>query len=139
MSQSNVQLDTSDFERRVEKLLKDAPEAVGAGLYAFGLKVMNTSKRKCPVDTGRLRASAFCASPREENGMPAVTCGHGTEYAPAVHEGTKHMAARKWFEKAIEAESGDAAKVIAKQAEKALQKGGGIAIRSGSIPETPQE
>lgn len=62
-------------------------EAAGGALHAEALKVMNTSKKMVPVDTGKLRASAFVTGPMPGVGDEVVVkLGYGTEYAFAVHE-----------------------------------------------------
>lgn len=60
--------------------------AAGRGLYTGGEAIMAVSKRRTPVDTGRLRASAWVSLPERHGNRVRVNLNYGTEYAIFVHE-----------------------------------------------------
>lgn len=68
---------------------RDMERAVAGSMYAEGQAIMAESVRQVPVDTGRLRASAYVSSPRDGASGPEVTLGYGTSYALPVHERTE--------------------------------------------------
>ncbi len=50
-------------------------------MYQEGLALQTASMEETPVDTGRLRASAYTKAAEDQ-----ITVGYGTDYALAVHE-----------------------------------------------------
>ena len=62
------------------------PEKVAQALWAEGLAIQAESITLVPVDTGRLRASAYTKPPQRGGGAASVAVGYGTDYALAVHE-----------------------------------------------------
>lgn len=75
------------------KALKDIsakfPDKVASALYVEGQIEMTESKRRCPVDTGTLRASGFVAEPMRSGKNISVTLSYGgaaETYAIIVHE-----------------------------------------------------
>lgn len=75
-----------DVARNIRKLAAEYPAAVGASLFEEGQAIQAASQQLVPVDTGRLRASAYTNPPREGSDGPEVTVGYGTTYALPVHE-----------------------------------------------------
>lgn len=61
--------------------------AVAKQMARVANAVMNSAKRKCPVDRGKLRASITWEM-RRENDQPVFVVGTNLEYAVYVHEGT---------------------------------------------------
>ena len=61
-------------------------DEVSVALWQELSKVMNDSKRICPVDTGRLRASGYVFDPVVSFEEISVQLGYATEYAFYVHE-----------------------------------------------------
>jgi hypothetical protein len=59
------------------------PNALSAAIFQKGLAIIADSVKRTPVDTGRLRASAY-ASPPDFAGT--VEIGYGVTYAVPVHE-----------------------------------------------------
>lgn len=72
---------------RMETLSKRFPATVLRAVTAEAQVIMRESVRLCPVDTGRLRASAYVKP--ADSGKPQVVLGYGAEYALAVHERTE--------------------------------------------------
>lgn len=68
--------------------------AIGAALEEIGLLAENYAAKKCPVDTGNLRASITHAVDAGDN---AVYIGTNVEYAPYVELGTSHQKAQPFL------------------------------------------
>lgn len=63
---ARMKVDTKSLNRlnkELERLALEAPNAFGAALYAMGVKLEQGAKRRTPVDTGFLRASAYTTPP----------------------------------------------------------------------------
>lgn len=76
-------------------------DAINSGLVAaleeIGLVAEASAKRRCPVDTGRLRNSITHAL----SGEDSVVIGTNVEYAIYVHEGTSRMKGRPFLRDAV--------------------------------------
>lgn len=70
------------------RLLESPQGDVGRSLARKAIKVTSGAKRRCPVDTGRLRDSIRWSIERDARGMHAKI-GSDVEYAAAVHDGVK--------------------------------------------------
>lgn len=69
-----------------------------ADLFRLGTMIQNDARSRCPVDTGRLRASITVKR------LPqGVVVGSNVEYAGYVEYGTRHMAARPYLRPAVAA------------------------------------
>lgn len=68
--------------------------AIGAALEEIGLLAENYAAKKCPVDTGNLRASI---THEVDAGGNAVYIGTNVEYAPYVELGTSHQKAQPFL------------------------------------------
>ncbi len=65
------------------------PDRVGAAIYQEAQIEMTEAKRRCPVDTGKLRSSGQVARPVREGKRISVTLSFGgaaAPYAIFVHE-----------------------------------------------------
>jgi hypothetical protein len=71
----------------MNNLLKGDSGAVRADLRARGTRVVNGAKQRCPVDSGRLRASITQES-GSIGGQPVEYVGTNVEYARFIHDGT---------------------------------------------------
>lgn len=69
-------------------------QALAKGLEEVGLTAEGYAKKKCPVDTGRLRNSITHVVRASEK---AVYIGTSVSYAPYVELGTRHMKARPYL------------------------------------------
>ncbi len=74
-----------EVQRALEKVSKQYPEATWASLYQEGFAMAASAKKRTPVRTGRLRASAYVSPPTGDR----VEVGYGTDYALEVHEKTE--------------------------------------------------
>lgn len=93
---------------------------------ALGEEIMADSVRRTPVDTGRLRSTAYVAPPRLA-GDWTVELGYGTNYAVAVHERTEasHSTGEaKFLENAVLSRGARGLWKIAERAEKLIERGG---------------
>lgn len=68
--------------------------AIGAALEEIGLLAEGYAARKCPVDTGNLRASI---THEADAGGNAVYIGTNVEYAPYVELGTSRQEAQPFL------------------------------------------
>lgn len=82
-------------------LLRGPNGPVARDLARRAVRVDNTAKRLCPVDTGRLRASITWRLEHDAQGLLAVI-GTNVEYAPHVEFGTIYMAAQPFLRPALE-------------------------------------
>lgn len=80
-----------DNAAAIEKALS---KAMIAALEETGLLAEGYAKKKCPVDTGRLRNSITHELSAGEN---AVYIGTNVEYARAVEMGTRHQKAQPYL------------------------------------------
>ena len=90
------------------ELIKQAAEvAARIGLEAVGLQAENYAKRKCPVDTGRLRNSIT----HTVKGME-VYIGTNVDYAPYVEYGTSKTKAQPFLKPAAQNHAGEYKKIF---------------------------
>ena len=68
--------------------------AIGAALEGIGLLAENYAAKRCPVDTGNLRASITHEVDAADN---AVYIGTNVEYAPYVELGTSRQKAQPFL------------------------------------------
>jgi hypothetical protein len=71
---------------RLRLVAQQFPDRVGRALKIEAEIEMTESKRRCPVDTGRLRASGHVADPERHGRNISVELSYGTDYAVYVHE-----------------------------------------------------
>ena len=87
--------------------LKETPgitvRAVEEATYREGERVMGASKRRTPVDTGRLRSTGHATPPETRGGVTTVSLNYGTDYAIYVHERPAHhnVGRAKFLESAV--------------------------------------
>jgi len=67
------------------KLNEDQKKQVQQKLLRMGLKIVREAKKRCPVDTGRLRSSIN--TKLDESGY-GIKVGSNVDYAPDVEFGT---------------------------------------------------
>lgn len=80
-------------------LLQSEQGEVARDIAARATRVESSAKGRCPVDTGRLRASIrWTMMPG-----PAAIIGTDVEYAIYVHNGTRYMEGRPFLRDALEA------------------------------------
>lgn len=129
--------------RNIKRYIQQYPEEVGAAIYEEGLALMAVSQPKVPVDTGRLRGSAYVTPPIEQqNNSPLVEVGYGTDYAIWVHERTElnHTTGEaKFLEKAVNERSGGYTQRIANRTQRNIETGRGMSSVTATYPERPSE
>lgn len=72
-------------KKGLKALGKKYPFATGHAIYAEGYEIQREATRRAPVETTRLRVSAYTTVPKPSDII--VETGFGTEYAIAQHEG----------------------------------------------------
>jgi hypothetical protein len=78
----NIQKNIQNLDQIIDVVLKDE-------LYKMGQHLRSESVKECPVDTGRLRASATVTPVQKKEDKYFVEVGYGTDYAIYVHERTE--------------------------------------------------
>lgn len=76
------------YPAELARLLDSPAGPVARDLVRKAIKVQSGAKRRCPVDTGRLRDSIRWLIIRDGKGL-AAKVGSDVEYAAAVHDGIK--------------------------------------------------
>ena len=76
-------------------------------LMRGGMIIETDAKRRCPVDTGRLRASLTTDVEREGKTTFVLKGGTNVEYASFVENGTSRMAAQPFLRPAVDAKAKD--------------------------------
>lgn len=135
------------FDEWIAGIKAEANKIAGAaavGLYSEGLRVIANSIRRVPVDTGRLRATAYCEPPaRDMEGQITVRLGYGTDYAIPVHERTevRHpVGEAKFLEHAIDENLQGFGERLCERIKENLANGFyEDAILSSEFPTSPQD
>lgn len=81
-------------------LLTSRTGGIATGLLRTGIRVQTEARRRCPVDTGRLRASIGVTLTAAPAGF-AVRVGSDVIYARYVHDGTRYMRPRPFLTDAL--------------------------------------
>ena len=84
---ASVTINTRQYETALRRALNRQSDEVKAALVRTGIDVENEAKRRCPVDTGRLRSSIVH---RIGGGgrLTDITVGTNVSYAADVEYGT---------------------------------------------------
>lgn len=94
------------FDENAMSDLFDSPAGpVGKELKRIAMRVTRSAKRRCPVDTGRLRASIVDELGADDRGLVA-TIGTDVEYAGFVEFGTSRARAQPFLIPALHEEVG---------------------------------
>lgn len=86
------------IKENTDEALADLKTAITTALEKCGLAAERYAKRKCPVDTGRLRNSI---THRTDSDKKEVVIGTNVEYAPYVELGTSRQKAQPFLEPAV--------------------------------------
>jgi len=139
----SIEFDGKDeVDEALDFYQEKAPEAFGAAIYERALSVEADSIRNCPVDTGRLRSSAFVSAPIEDGDQVFCVIGHGTDYAVEVHEAPKNYVNGdfKYLRRALDQHKGDLGAQIAKASKVFLEREVGIAtLKNTGMREEPAD
>lgn len=81
-------------EDNKKQVVDGIDSAIGVALEEIGLLAENYAAKKCPVDTGNLRASI---THEVDAGDNAVYIGTNVEYAPYVELGTSRQKAQPFL------------------------------------------
>nr|DAL91240.1 MAG TPA: putative tail component [Caudoviricetes sp.] len=86
--------DVTVKQDNTEQVIDGIDSAIGVALEKIGLLAENYAAKKCPVDTGNLRASI---THEVDAGDNAVYIGTNVEYAPYVELGTSRQKAQPFL------------------------------------------
>lgn len=84
---------------KTEEAINTIEKEILNRLQTAGFLVEASAKKKCPVDTGNLRASIHTSLEEEEK---AVYIGTNVEYAACVENGTSKMKAQPYLAPALQ-------------------------------------
>jgi HK97 gp10 family phage protein len=85
----------------LDELFASPDGPTGKHLKKLGLRVQRGAKRRCPVDTGRLRSSIAEELGTDARGLVEVI-GTDVNYAPHVEFGTSRMRAQPFLRPALD-------------------------------------
>lgn len=100
MTGPSVSIDDAAFLANLRRAVARLEVAGEAGLQVLALQVQNAARRRCPVDTGRLRSSISHRLGRDARG-PYAEVGTNVQYAPFVEFGTRRAAAQPYLRPAL--------------------------------------
>lgn len=138
---ATFEIDDSELHRRLEVMKVSAPKAFAAALYQIGLKIIADAIHRTPVDTGRLRDTAYVAPPVKSGGDIYVVLGFGTDYAIFVHERTdlRHRVGQaKFLSAAIDAMTRDFKAELTARITQNLRDGVSTTPISAEVPTSPR-
>lgn len=92
----DIKLDDS----ALDSLLVSISGDVSRFMLRLGIQVQSSARRKCPVDTGRLRSSIGVTQKATSAGA-ITSIGTNVEYALYVHEGTRFQHGRPFLRDAL--------------------------------------
>jgi HK97 gp10 family phage protein len=84
---ASVTINTRQYENALRRALGRQSDDVRRAVVQTGVDVQNEARRRCPVDTGRLRSSIVHRVESDARST-AVTVGTNVKYAEAVENGT---------------------------------------------------
>jgi HK97 gp10 family phage protein len=84
----------------IEHLARDRNGDIARALLSLAIQVETAAKRRCPVDTGRLRSSISHELRVDSTGLHAVI-GTNVIYAPYVEYGTWRSPAQPYLRPAL--------------------------------------
>lgn len=76
----------TELRKLLQGLKREAPAALGAGLYEEGVEIIAESDEDVPYEFGHLRRSHFVELPHEGTNGPELELGYGAGYGLFVHE-----------------------------------------------------
>lgn len=92
-------------QQALDELFKSPQGPIGKELLRIGTRIERGAKRRCPVDTGRLRASVNHDLEVDARGL-VVKVGTDVDYAGYVEFGTQHTRAQPFLIPALISEVG---------------------------------
>ena len=94
---SNLEIDARAFLDSLDKYQENVLERLQKDIEKAALTLERNAKQKCPVDTGKLRASITT-----EVGNLEAEVGTNVEYAPYVEFGTSEQSAQPFMRPALD-------------------------------------
>jgi hypothetical protein len=117
-----------EIKKRIAELGKIYPKAMAGAVYKLGVAILSDALPRTPVEFAVLRTSAYVSPPAGEGAKATVEIGYGTVYAVPQHENLSFKHPRggeaKFLEKAVNALSPRALKLLAGWAEQLAKTGG---------------
>jgi hypothetical protein len=137
-----VKVDDAQVWERFNAFVETFPMAVSQGLWAWGELVLTEAVKRAPLQTGRLRKSAFQTPTRREGSGYAIYLGFGAKHAVEVHERTDRphpVGEAKFLEHALQQLAPSLLRTVVETAERAVKAGKGNRVRTGrgKFPNSP--
>lgn len=98
---SGIEYDDAAFRKGLADATRQIKLRTERDLVALGLRVVNGARRRCPVDTGRLRASIISSGLQHDSKGPYVEVGTNVNYAAFVEFGTQRGPAQPYLRPAL--------------------------------------
>lgn len=98
---SGVEYDDTAFRKGLAAAMRQLKLRTERDLVALGLRVVNGARLRCPVDTGRLRASIISSGLQHDSRGAYVEVGTNVNYAAYVEFGTMRAAAQPYLRPAL--------------------------------------
>jgi hypothetical protein len=124
----------AELRRKLVSLATETPRQLGRALWKEGQELEAESVGLVPVDTGRLRASHYCAPPEQTADGISVEVGYGTDYGLAVHEriDVYHpVGEAKFLEIPLKMRAAGMAQRVADRVRSYVENGQGVDIAAG--------
>lgn len=127
-----------EIREKLRKLAVDHHSAAKAALHQEGLELMAEAVKRTPVDTGRLRASAYAKAEDGGGDQLREVVGFGADYALAVHERTevRHETGQaKFLTSVLEERQGGFVDRMGERIKKNVESGVGMSSGGGEAKE----
>jgi hypothetical protein len=120
----------------IRRLGKAYPKAMAAAVYKLGVVIVAGAVRRCPVEFGVLRSSAYVSPPQGEGIKANVEVGFGTKYAVPQHERLDYRHPRggeaKYLEKSVHQVAPQSLQLLFKWIEQMITSAG--VVTAGAKP-----
>lgn len=123
-------IDTSDFDKKINKIQKNFPNFISHLLKQLGLRLLARVKRLTPVDTGLLRKSWFLENPKVQGSKSYIEIKNNVKYGLPIEEGRKtkgggFVAGRFMLKKGMNEINREAPRIIESEIQKFINQNGG--------------
>jgi HK97 gp10 family phage protein len=100
-AKATVTFDDRAFQAGLKRALGQLAVRTEQDLVTLGFRVQNGARARCPVDTGRLRASIISSGLRHDGGGAYVEVGTNVFYGGFVEFGTRRNPAQPYLRPAL--------------------------------------
>lgn len=97
----DIVFDDRAFRAGLARAMRRIELSTEKDLARFGIRVQNEARQRCPVDTGRLRASIQTSGVQHDGRGAYIEVGTNVGYAGFVEFGTRYMRAQPYMRPAL--------------------------------------